>query len=691
VSKQLARPARVWPASRRGVVGFLAALMVATVTVVAPLPMTTANADTGGIDPTADMATVSWGPNRIDLFAKGTDGSLKHKFYNGRWSTWESLGGGAITSGPAAASWGAGRLDVFARSTANSLLHRWYANGAWSGWEDLGGSLYSAPAAVSWGAGRIDVFVRGANNVLYQKAYHAGWGGWSSRGTGVISAPTVASWDVGRLDVFYRGGGNAMYHIWYSNSAWSGVQNMGGVFTSSPAAVSWGTGRIDIFGRGTNNQVYHRYFSGGWSPSWGSLGGSMATSPAVASWGSGRLDVFARGTDQTLQTRSWTGAAWSAWRIEPDTAPTVPTGQNSPVVAVQPPPSVGALVGALEYAYVNNIGQLVIVHQRDPSIFSELQYIVVSGLERFSGPPTLGVQPDGKVQVSALHESSDVWAKTQTAVGSATWNSGWLDQGGRLASPLAVGRQGDGSLVLFAVDAAGALWSITQSTLTSSFGTWRSLGDVNLVGVPTVVTTRDGLQVFGVDTTGAVRTVSLSSAGVVSAWTNVGGSGFTGTPAAVVLPGYQIRLFVRSADGTIVTKMQDDTGAWPTAWDPVGTLVTAGSPTALLSPTSGKTEVVVRTADGALWSTGETLQGSGQWRDWLLALDPTVYPAAATDPTAFPFNPGTGPTWAVVYRDINQLINVVLTSAQPASAGATANTEPPRFSRPHTLPPPPKK
>ncbi len=77
---------------------------------------------------------------------------------------WESLGG-ALTSPPGATSWASGRLDVFARGTDNKLWHKWFENG-WSDWESLGGRLTSGPAAVSWGDGRIDVFARGTDNKL---------------------------------------------------------------------------------------------------------------------------------------------------------------------------------------------------------------------------------------------------------------------------------------------------------------------------------------------------------------------------------------------------------------------------------------------------------------------------------------------------------------------------------------------
>ena len=50
----------------------------------------------------------------------------------GGWSGWESLGG-VLSASPTAASWGPGRIDVFVRGTDNALYHRWYAGAAWSG------------------------------------------------------------------------------------------------------------------------------------------------------------------------------------------------------------------------------------------------------------------------------------------------------------------------------------------------------------------------------------------------------------------------------------------------------------------------------------------------------------------------------------------------------------------------------
>ena len=46
-------------------------------------------------------------------------------------------GGGVMVSGP---------LDVFVRGTNDHLMHKWWNGGTWSHWEDLGGHLSEGPA-----------------------------------------------------------------------------------------------------------------------------------------------------------------------------------------------------------------------------------------------------------------------------------------------------------------------------------------------------------------------------------------------------------------------------------------------------------------------------------------------------------------------------------------------------------------
>lgn len=71
-------------------------------------------------------AVSSWGRNQLDVFVRGADGQLWHKYYDGRWSRWEGLDAGlALASSPAAAAWGPGRLDVFARGADGNLWHNY--------------------------------------------------------------------------------------------------------------------------------------------------------------------------------------------------------------------------------------------------------------------------------------------------------------------------------------------------------------------------------------------------------------------------------------------------------------------------------------------------------------------------------------------------------------------------------------
>lgn len=177
------------------------------------------------------------------------------------WSHWEGLGG-VLTSDPDVSSWGTNRLDVFVRGTDNAMWHKWWDGSAWRGWERLGGVLTSGPGAVSWGPNRIDVFARGTDNALWHRWWDgSAWRGWESLGGVITSDPTVSSWASGRLDIFARGTDNAMWHRWF-DGGWRGWESLGGTLTSGPGAASWGRGRIDCFVRGTDNQLWHKWFAG---------------------------------------------------------------------------------------------------------------------------------------------------------------------------------------------------------------------------------------------------------------------------------------------------------------------------------------------------------------------------------------------------------------------------------------------
>ncbi|MBZ5675578.1 MAG: C1 family peptidase [Acidobacteriia bacterium] len=248
---------------------------------------------------TSKPDAVSWGPNRIDVVARGLDSACWHRWWDGvAWRGWESLGG-VIHGGPAICSWASGRLDIFAVGTDHQMYHKWY-QGGWSGWEALGGMFSSQPAAVCWGPNRIDVFGRGMDQALYHMWWDGhGWHGWENLGGGLSSAPAAASWSANRLDVFVRGYDMHLYHRWF-DGAWHGYEDLGGVLSGDPGAVSWGPNRIDVFYPGQNSHMWHRWWDGAHWSGEEDLGGLLSSGVGVSSWASGRLDCFVEGTDSAL-------------------------------------------------------------------------------------------------------------------------------------------------------------------------------------------------------------------------------------------------------------------------------------------------------------------------------------------------------------------------------------------------------
>ncbi|MCZ9341117.1 hypothetical protein NGM37_25470, partial [Streptomyces sp. TRM76130] len=102
----------------------------------------------------------------------------------------------------------------------------------------------------------------------------------------------------------------------------------------------------------------------------------------------------------------------------------------------------------------------------------------------------------------------------------------------------------------------------------------------------------------------------------------------------IVYPGYRLGVFTRDTDGHIVHLTQTAEGAaFPDTWSQVGDQTFAGSPSAVISPLTGITEIMARADDGYLYNTGEQTQGSGTWRTW----NQETYETAATDPTAFAY------------------------------------------------------
>lgn len=363
------------------------------------------------------------------------------------------------------------------------------------------------------------------------------------------------------------------------------------------------------------------------------------------------------------------------WFAEPVTPlPTVPYTATS---AVQVPPDIDNGVGAIEYAYVDNAGRLVQGHQENPDVASSVRWEVISDNEQFTGQPALAAQADGRLDVTGQRAEADVWTRTQVPRPGTGWLP-WMGVGASLVAAPTAGRLPDGTLVLFGADADGRLWRLAQSGPNAAFGSWASLGDVDLAGAPTIAAGRDGLQLIARTTAGTVRMATYYPWGQLSEWTDLGGTAVTGTPAVVGLPGFKLRIFVRMADGTVETKGQDSSGAFPAAWTPLPGLAATGSPSAVLSPVNSRITVLARGADEIVYYSDETGQATGAFGAWKAG---TVDRPTATDPTAFTFTTSRGPIWGFVTRSADNqhtlwVVNPDAVSARTVSAAFSARPLP---------------
>lgn len=279
----------------------------------------------------------SWSSDRLDVFWRGWDNTLRHKWWTDTdgWQSTESLGGN-LSSGPGAASWAWNRLIVLARWSDGSLRYRRWDGNDWILWQSLGGSAVGDPDVVSWGTNRLDIFVRWNDNTLRHRWSTDGgatWNGsgWENLGGTLTSGPGATSWDVNRLIVFVRGLDGGLWYRRWDGSAWSGWQSLGGALSADPDAASRGTNRVDVFVRWSDNTLRRRWSTDGgltWSE-WQNLGDVMASGPTAVARHSNYLGLYWRGANDSLWSRWWEdnnwvnakdigdNAGWGSWSSEP--------------------------------------------------------------------------------------------------------------------------------------------------------------------------------------------------------------------------------------------------------------------------------------------------------------------------------------------------------------------------------------
>jgi len=117
-------------------------------------------------------------------------------------------------------------VDVFWKGTDGSLWHLWTADGTtWNGPQDLGGGpLGSAPHAVAAGNGDVDVFWKGTDSHLWEASYTTDLGWWGPNGLAAYSGALGSDpqpVDVnGTIEVFWADPDGNLGYAAYDNG-WS--------------------------------------------------------------------------------------------------------------------------------------------------------------------------------------------------------------------------------------------------------------------------------------------------------------------------------------------------------------------------------------------------------------------------------------------------------------------------------------
>jgi len=360
---------------------------------------------------------------------------------------------------------------------------------------------------------------------------------------------------------------------------------------------------------------------------------------------------------------------------------------KQPISVVQGVAPAGSSVAPVYYSYISAENRLTMLTDRNPDpnntdpnapepVFAQTFDFGYTG-RTYSAP----VQ-DGRVQVVS-HDAAagDLVLADEITRGTGEYGDIW-DLGGAFAGQPSLGPVApDGSLATFAV-IGGALWYAPESVNNTQtpYGAWRSLGGTGLAGTPVSVLTRTGVRIFALDTAGALQT-AVFEAGTLSDWTSLGGTGLNGTPSVVVNPGYAASVFVRSADGTIVTKKQNADGTFPADWAPIAGLTATGAPSAVMNVYPGQIAVAARGSDNLIYFAYETAQGSGQFSDWTVVSDPENHPetVAASDPTSFAYDVPSGPSFGIAFQSVDDVdLPVVITFESvkpPAGSSASARAK----------------
>jgi hypothetical protein len=198
-------------------------------------------ASLGGYASSAPAVQWRRGPlNYFDIAIKGGDNAIWFETWvPGRgWSGWTSLGGN-LTSAPAMSSQSDGIVNIFARGIDGAVFQRSWDGTKWSDWLTLGGGIIGAPATLSRAANGLNVYGRGLGEATYQRAWSPqGWSGWLQvDSTPIDSSPIPFSDDPSRESLVAKHGDHLLLKQWNAGVGWGQWTDLGPIAVPPPAPL----------------------------------------------------------------------------------------------------------------------------------------------------------------------------------------------------------------------------------------------------------------------------------------------------------------------------------------------------------------------------------------------------------------------------------------------------------------------
>lgn len=177
-----------------------------------------------------EISVSSWGPDRMDLIYAtgfGVESVIWHKSWDGR--SWRNERG--LDSLPVvfdqqlvAASWGPNNIEVVARGQDDAYYRNSYGLGGWSGWRRIPGGIFSSAPCITptppfvggGGSTKINIFGRGTDMRLYAKGINSDgtetiWEG--AYGGNLNSAPAAVNYVGDHFTVFARVQDNTLWML----------------------------------------------------------------------------------------------------------------------------------------------------------------------------------------------------------------------------------------------------------------------------------------------------------------------------------------------------------------------------------------------------------------------------------------------------------------------------------------------